>query len=111
MSEHDTPEATALERTAEWRMRLTDADAADTASLAAARHLQKLARELRAMPDNAELEQYRCLCHWLSSSDGITDLAQATHRYNTTIGFGEWPATTLDYMRVLNRFAHQLIDG
>lgn len=111
MSEHDAPEATALERAAEWRLRLADADPADTASLRAARQLQKLADELRAMPDNAELEQYRCLCHWLSASDGITDLAQAAHRYNASIGFGEWPETALDYILVLNRFARQLIDG
>jgi len=111
MSEHDAPEADALERAAEWRLRQVDANPADTASAAAARHLQKLADELRAMPDNAELEQYRCLCHWLSSSDGITDLAQAAHRYNATIGFGEWPETALDYVRVLNRIATGIAGG
>ena len=111
MSEHDFPEADALERAAEWRLRLVDTDPNDTASAAAAAHLQKLAAELRAMPDNAELEQYRCLCHWLSSSDGITDLAQAAHRYNAAIGFGEWPETALDYVRTLNRMANQIVGG
>ena len=111
MSAHESPEADALERAAEWRLRLVDADPNDTASAIAATHLQKLAVELRAMPDNAELEQYRCLCHWLSSSDGITDLAQAAHRYNAAIGFGEWPETALDYVRTLNRFANQLVSG
>jgi hypothetical protein len=111
MSEYDSPEADALERAAEWRLRLVDADPNDTASATAAKHLQKLATELRAMPDNAELEQYRCLCHWLSSSDAITDLAQAAHRYNAAIGFGEWPGSALDYVRALNRMANQLVSG
>lgn len=111
MSEHDSPEAAALERAAEWRLRLVDADPADKASLAAAAHLEKLAAELRAMPDNKELEQYRALCHWLSASDGIVDLAQAAHRYNQAIGFGEWPETALDYLRVLNRMANELLSG
>ncbi|MSP05705.1 MAG: hypothetical protein EXR05_10865 [Acetobacteraceae bacterium] len=111
MSEDEAPEAAALQRAAERRLLLADADPADTASLAAARHLQTLADALRAMPDNPEWEQYRCLCHWLSASDGITDLAAAAHRYNATIGFGEWPETALDYVRVLNRLANQLING
>ena len=111
MSEHDFPEAAALERAAEWRMRLVDADPSDAASSVAARHLQQLADDLRAMPDNPDIEQYRCLCHWLCSSDGITDLAQAAHRYNAAIGFGEWPATARDYIRVLHRIANQLIGG
>lgn len=111
MSEHDSPEAAALERTAEWRLRLVDANPADQASFAAAAHLEKLAAELRAMPNNKEMEQYRALCHWLSASDGIIDLAQAAHRYNQAIGFGEWPETALDYMRVLNRMANQLLNG
>ncbi len=111
MSEHDAPEAMALERAAEWRLRLADADPADTASIAAARHLQKLADELRAMPDNPTLEEFRCLCHWLSASDAITDLAQAAHRYNESIGFGAWPETAEDYVRALNRMANQLVNG
>lgn len=111
MTEHDSPEAEALERAAEWRLRLVDANPDDLASAAAARHLQKLADALRAMPDNRQLEEYRCLCHWLSSSDGITDLAQAAHRYNATIGFGEWPETAEDYVRVLNRLANQIVAG
>ena len=111
MSDYDAPEAAALERAAEWRLRLVDADPTDIASGVAALQLQKLADELRAMPDNADLEQYRGLCHWLCSSDGITDLAQAAHRYNAAIGFGEWPETAGDYIRVLNRIANQLIGG
>lgn len=111
MSEHDAPEAMALERAAEWRLRLVDADPSDAASARAAAHLQKLADELRAMPDNAELEKYRALCHWLSSSDLISDLAMAAHRYNASIGFGAWPETALEYMRVLNRMATDLASG
>ena len=111
MSEHEAPEAAALERASEWRLKLADADPADTANVAAARHLQKLAEALRAMPDHPEWEQYRCVCHWLSASDGISDLAAAAHQYNATIGFGAWPETALDYVRVLNRLADQLING
>jgi len=111
MSEYEHPEAAALERAAEWRLRLVDDNPEDTASAVAARHLQKLSDDLRVMPDNPDLEQYRCLCHWLSSSDGIADLAAAAHRYNAAIGFGEWPETGLDYVRALNRMANQLIGG
>lgn len=111
MSEHDSPEAAALERAAEWRLRLVDSDPTDKASRAAAAQLEKLAAELRAMPDNKELEQYRALCHWLSASDGIMDLARAAHRYNAAIGFGEWPETALDYVKALNRMANQLVNG
>jgi len=111
MSEHDSPEAVALERAAEWRLRLVDADPSDTDSARAAAQLQKLADELRAMPDNAELEKYRALCHWLSSSDLISDLARAAHRYNEAIGFDECPETALDYVRVLNRIATDLASG
>ena len=111
MSEHDHPEAEALDRAAEWRLRQADADPADTTRLAAARHLQKLAEEMRALPASKLLEEYRCLCHWLSASDGISDLAQATHGYNQRIGYGEWPETATEYLRVLNRFANQLVSG
>jgi hypothetical protein len=111
MSEYDHPEAEALERAAEWRLRLADADPADAAQRAAAGQLQKLAEELRALPTSKLLEEYRCLCHWLSASDGISDLAQATHDYNRRIGFGEWPETATDYLKVLNRLANQLVSG
>ena len=111
MSEADLPEADALERAAEWRLRLVDANPADAASRAAAAQLQKLADELRAMPENAALAEYRCLCHWLSASDGITDLAQAAHRYNAAIGFGEWPQTAHDYLAALNRMANAIAAG
>ena len=37
MSEDDMPEAVALERVAEWRLRKVDADPSDHRSLAAAR--------------------------------------------------------------------------
>ncbi len=111
MSEYDFPEAESLVRAAEWRLRQADADPVDTASVAAAAHMQKLADELRTIPTSKELEEFRCLCHWLSASDGISDLAQATHRYNTRIGFGEWPENAADYVRVLNRLANQMVSG
>ena len=111
MTEYDFPEAESLVQAAEWRLRQADADPADTASVAAAAHMQKLADELRNMNRTKELEEFRCLCHWLSASDGISDLAQATHRYNARIGFGEWPESAADYIRVLNRFANQIASG
>lgn len=111
MSEYEFPEAESLDRAAEWRLRQADADPADSASRAAAAHMQKLADELRGMNTTKEWEEYRCLCHWLSASDGISDLAQATQRYNTRIGFGEWPESAADYVRVLNRLANQIASG
>ena len=71
MPDHENPDAAALERAAEWRLRQADANPADTASIAAARHLQKLANDLRAMPDTKLSEEYRCLFHWLSACEGV----------------------------------------
>ena len=115
MSEHDHPEADELDRAAAWRQRRADADPADRASAAAARHLQHLATELRALPDAPEgavlLHEYRCLCNWLSESDGIQDAAQAAHDYRVAIGFGQWPESATTYLRQLIALANQSAGG
>ena len=96
-----------LEQAAEWRLRLVDADPRDSASAAAAAHLLKLAGEVRAMPASSLLEEYRCICNWLSESDGITELAMQAHEYRKAIGIGQWPETGRDYLLALVRLAQQ----
>ena len=44
-SDDDPPEVAMLEKAAEWRLRLVDADPADQRSAAAARQLEKLAND------------------------------------------------------------------
>ena len=61
VSVEDMPEAIALERAAEWRMRKADADPSDDRSLAAARQLEKLAGELRALRGSTAHLEYIAL--------------------------------------------------
>ena len=107
MADEDITEAVELEQVAEWRLRLVDAQQDDSASAAAARHLQKLADEVRAMPGSALLEEYRCICNWLGESDDISDLNAVANEYRKSIGFGQWPETGRDYLLALVRLAQQ----
>ena len=110
------PEAMELERAAEWRLRLVDARPDDTRSAAAARQLQKLADDLRAMQRRLReegtqaaplLHEYRCICNWLSESDDLSDLAFLAHEYRTAIGFGHSADTGEDYLRALIALANK----
>jgi hypothetical protein len=103
----ELPEASELERVAEWRLRKVDAKPEDSQSAKAARQLQKLADDLRAAPDAKLLEEYRCVCNWLSESDGISDFVLRAQDFREMIGFGEWAETGDDYMRALIALAQE----
>lgn len=103
----DEPEVSELERVAEWRQRKVDAKTSDAQSAKAARQLQKLANDLRAAPNAKLLEEYRCVCNWLSESDGISDFVLRAQDYREMIGFGEWAETGDDYLRALIGLAQE----
>jgi hypothetical protein len=103
----DMPEVSELERVAEWRQRRVDAKPSDAQSAKAARQLQKLADDLRQAPNTKLLEEYRCVCNWLSESDGISDFVLQAQDYREMIGFGEWAETGDDYLRALIRLAQE----
>ena len=105
--ENDLPEADELERVAEWRHRKADANPVDEQSAKAARQLQKLADDLRRGPDPKLLEEYRCVCNWLSESDGISDFVLRAQDYREMIGFGEWAGSGDDYLRALIAMAQE----
>jgi len=103
----DQTEAIELERVAEWRQRKVDARPSDEQSAKAARQLQKLADDLRRAPNTKLLEEYRCVCNWLSESDGISDFVQRAQDYREMIAFGEWAETGDDYVRALIGMAQE----
>lgn len=105
--DEDIPEVIELERVAEWRLRKVDANPSDEQSAKAARQLQKLADELRHAPNAKLLEEYRCVCNWLSESDGISDFVSRARDYREMIAFGEWAATGDDYLRALIGLAQE----
>ena len=107
-SEHDdSPEIADVERVAAWRLRRVDANPADELSAKAARQLQKLADDLRHAPNEKLLEEYRCVCNWLSESDGISDFQLRASDFREMLGFGEWAETGDDYLRALIRLANE----
>jgi hypothetical protein len=103
----DMQEAVELENTAEWRLRKVDANPSDEQSAKAARQLRKLADDLRRYPDAKLLVEYRCVCNWLSESDGISDFALRARDYRDSIGFGEWADSGEDYLRALIGIAQE----
>ena len=105
--DEELPEVIELERVAAWRQRKVDARPADEQSAKAARQLQKLADDLRHAPNAKLLEEYRCICNWLSESDGISDFVLRAQDYREMIGFGEWAATGDDYLRSLIGLAQE----
>ena len=103
------PEVLELERVAEWRLRKVDARPSDEQSAKAARQLQKLADDLRTAPNAKLLEEYRCVCNWLSESDGISDFVPRAEDYREMFGFGEWAETGDDYLRALIGLAQETL--
>ena len=103
----DTPEIAELERAAEWRLRKADAARSDARSAKAARQLRKLAEDLRTAPNAKLLGEYRCICNWLSESDGISDFALQAGYYREMFGFGAWAETGDDYLRALIAMARE----
>ena len=99
--EDDILEVIELERVAAWRLRKFDINPSDEQSAKAAQQLQKLAEDLRRVPNAKLLEEYRCVCNWLSESDGISDFVLRAQDYRELIAFGEWAETGDDYLRAL----------
>ena len=111
MSGHDAepPEIEELERTAEWRLRLVDADAGDTASAAAAALLQGLAEDLRRNNYAPLWTELRSIGNWLGESDAISDYADLAADYRARIGISDHPADGADYLRGLLAIARSLM--
>src|ERR1700721_853760 len=65
------------------------------------REFQKTPDDLRHAPNAKLLEEYRCVCNWLSESDGISDFVLRAQDYREMIAFGEWAETGDDYLRAL----------
>jgi hypothetical protein len=105
--DEDIAEVIELELVAEWRARKVDAKPSDEQSAKAARQLRKLADDLRRAPNARLLEEYRCVCNWLSESDGISDLVLRAQDYREMIAFGEWAESGDDYLRALIGLAQE----
>jgi hypothetical protein len=105
--EQDIPEVVELETVADWRLRKADAKPSDEQNAKAARQLQKLADDLRRAPNEKLLEEYRCVCNWLSESDGISDFVLRAQDYREMIAYGEWAETGDDYLRALIGLAQE----
>jgi hypothetical protein len=105
----DPPEIEELERAAAWRLRLVDADAADTGSARAARLLEDLAEDLRHNPYAALWAELRAVGNWLGESDAISDYAILAADYRRQIGITEHPTNGAGYLRALLRIAYSLI--
>ena len=107
--EDDPAGPAALERAAEWRLRLVDADPADAQSAAAAALLMRLAAELRALHGHGLQAEYTALCTWLGESDGISEFALRAHEYHRGIGIDHSPASAEAYLRAMLDLAKQAL--
>jgi hypothetical protein len=105
----EPPEIEELERAAEWRLRLVDADASDTASAAGASALQRLADDLRCSDYAPLWTELRSLGNWLSESGAISDYSDLAAEYRARIGVSDHPANGSDYLRGLLAIASGLI--
>jgi len=103
----DLPEVEDLQRAAEWRLRKVDEDPSDEKSAAAARLLQKLAEELRALQGSPLCREYHAICNWLGESDGISEFEQRAADYRSRIGFDHSPDNGEAYLRALIDMAKQ----
>lgn len=101
MGEHEQAEAAELERAAAWRLRQVDENPDDMISADAARQLETLAAQLRALEGSKLLHEFRCICNWLGESGDVEDLARMTRDYHARIGVDEHPADGEAYLRAL----------
>jgi hypothetical protein len=101
-------EADELERAAEWRMRLVDADPSDATSREAAALLERLAEDVRRLRGSALFVEYMAICNWLGESDAIADFTDMTNDYRGRIGVDRWPENGEAYLRALIELAKQM---
>jgi hypothetical protein len=107
----DPEEAVELERIADWRIKKLGEDSSDTVSATAAKLLQKLADELRALTGSPAYAEYRAICGWLDEYDGREDFAERAHGYRLGIGVEHFPASGEEYLRTLTGFARETFGG
>jgi hypothetical protein len=105
MAENDLAETIELERAADWRIKKLGENPADAESANAAKLLQKLADDLRALGDSPGYREYQALCAWLDEFDGMAELAEYAHDYRIRIGIDKFPVDGEEYLRVLIGFA------
>jgi hypothetical protein len=105
----EPPEIEELERAAEWRLRLVDADVRNTASAAIAVVLQRLAHDLRCNDYAPLWTELQSIGNWLSESDAISDYSDLAAEYRARIGVSDHPANGADYLRGLVAIARSLI--
>jgi hypothetical protein len=105
----EPPEIEELERAAEWRLRLADADPTDAASQAAARLLQHLADDLRRNDYAPLWTELRSIGNWLGESDAISDYADLAFDYRTKIGVAAHPPDGAAYLLGLLAIAQSLV--
>ena len=105
----EPPEVEELERAAEWRLRLVDADPTDQVSAHAAALLQRLAADLKSNDYAAIWTELRLICNWLAESDAISDYADLAFDYRTRIGASDHPADGADYLRGLLAIAQSFV--
>ena len=86
MADNDPLEAVELERAADWRIRKLGENPADTESAAAAKLLQQLADELRALAGSPAYKEYQAICGWLDEFDGMAELGEYAQDYRARIG-------------------------
>jgi hypothetical protein len=108
-NDDDPPEVTMLEKCAEWRLRLVDADPSDERSAAAARQLEKLARELRSLRGAAAWMEYTAIHNFLGEFDGLAEFSLRVQDFNTAIGFGRWADNGEGYLRALIEMAKETL--
>jgi hypothetical protein len=100
-------EAEELERTAEWRMRLVDANPSDATSREAAMLLERLAEDVRRLQGSPLFVEYMAICNWLGESDGIVDFIDMASDYRARIGVDRSPENGEAYLRALIDLAKQ----
>ena len=100
-------EAEELERAADWRIRKLGEYPADTQSAAAAKLLQKLAREVRGLRRSPAYTEYLAILNWLGEFDVMEDFAERAHAYRSRIGIDYFPESAEAYLRALIALAKE----
>ena len=108
MSDDDPFEVELLERAAEWRLRMVDADPSDERSGIAARELQRLAEEVRHLRGSPLFQEYVAICNWLGESDGISDFMELANDYRSSIASDRSPESGEAYLGALIDLAKQV---
>jgi len=100
-------EAEELERAADWRIRKLGEYPADTQSAAAAKLLQKLAREVRGLRKSPAYTEYLAILNWLGEFDVMEEFAERAHAYRSRIGIYYFPESAEAYLRTLTALAQE----